>query len=157
MALNWSPFGMLRCPFSLRGLFVWLLLSLLLAGAASYAHGSRYAIVHGHGPYEPVAEQRLDPVPSQGDVAGAGNTFLLVSQMVRAVHEVGPVLETGAVQRCERRQCPRSEPAPLKTGVVDPPSLTRWQQPGDGILYGPCPPAPDLPALTVVELSISRT
>lgn len=157
MALNLSPSEMLRRPFSPRGLFAWLLLSLLLAGAASYAHGSRYAIVHVHGPYQPVAEQRLDPAPSQGEVASAGGTYSSDSQMVRAVHAVGPVPETGAVQRCERRQCPRSEPAPLKTGVVDPPSLTRWQQPGDGIFFSPCPPAPDLHAPTVVELSISRT
>lgn len=136
---------------------MWLLLSLLLAGAASYTHGSRYAIVPGHGPFQSVAEQRLDPVPPQGDVASSRDTSSSGSQIVRAVHEVGPVLDTGTLEHCERRQSPRSEPAPLRTGAVDPPSLTRWQQPGDGIFFSVRRPAPDLPALTVVELSISRT
>lgn len=137
---------------------MWLLLSLLLAGAASYTHGSRYAIVPGHDHFQVVGEQSLELVPPQGDAAASsGDTSASVSQMVRVVYEVGPVPEPGAEQRCERRRCPRSEPAPQKTGVVDPPSLTRWQQPGDGIIISPCPPAPDLPALTAVELSISRT
>ena len=136
---------------------MWLLLSLVWAGAASYAHGSRYAVVPGHGPFHPVAEQRLDPVPPQGDVASSGDISSSVSQIVRAVHEAGPVLDTGALKHCERLRSPRSEPAPLRTGAIDPPSLTRWQQPGGGIFFGVRPPPPDLPALTVVELSISRT
>ena len=39
---------------------------------------------------------------------------------------------------------------------MDPPSVT-YQQPGDVLLNGAVRPEPDLPALTVVELSISRT
>ncbi|KQR64124.1 hypothetical protein ASF98_11485 [Arthrobacter sp. Leaf337] len=57
---------------------------------------------------------------------------------------------------CERRQAPRSEPAPIRTGAVDPPSVTS-QQHGDRVISGAVPPEPDLPALTVIRLSISRT
>ena len=70
LALSWSPPGMLRCPVSLRGFFVWLLLALLLAGAASYTHGSRYALIPGHSPFQSAGVQALDAVPPQ-----AGNRF----------------------------------------------------------------------------------
>ena len=159
-ALSWSKLGMLRRPVSLRGIFVWLLLSLLLAGAASYTHGSRYAIVPGHGSFQAVGEQGLESVPLRGEAAASsGDLSASVSQIVRVVHEVGPFVDPEALpkDRCERRQSPRSEPAPLRTGAVDPPSLTHRQQPGGGILSIVLPPAPDLPALTVVDLSISRT
>ena len=159
-ALSWSTLGMLRSPVSLRGVFVWLLLSLLLTGAASYTHGSRYAIVPGHDHFQTVGEQSLGLVPPQRQAAASsGDTSASVSQIVRVVHEVGPFVDPEALlkDRCERRQAPRSEPAPLRTGAIDPPSLTRWQQPGGGIFFGVRPPPPDLPALTVVELSISRT
>ena len=49
-ALKWSSPGVLRSPVWLRSLFVWLLLTLLLTGAASYTSGSRYAIVPGSRP-----------------------------------------------------------------------------------------------------------
>lgn len=160
VALNWSSLGMLRCPVSLRGVFVWLLLSLLLAGAASYAHGSRYAIVPGHDPFQSVGEPGHKLVPPQEEpAASSGDTSASVSQIVRVVHELGTFVDPEALlkDRCERRQSPRSEPVPLRTGAVDPPSLTHRQQPGDGIFSSVLPPAPDLPALTVVKLSISRT
>lgn len=158
-ALSWSSFGMLRCPVSLRGVFVWLLLSLLLAGAASYTHGSRYAIVPGHDSFPSVGEQGLELVPPRGEAtASSGDPSASVSQVVRVVHEVGPFADPEALpkDRCERRQSPRSEPAPLRTGAVDPPFSTH-RRPGGGIFSSVLPPAPDLPALTVVELSISRT
>ncbi|MDE8669954.1 hypothetical protein PY310_15335 [Pseudarthrobacter sp. H3Y2-7] len=44
----------------------------------------------------------------------------------------------------------------MRTGALDPPPVT-YQQPGDALLNGAAPVVPDLPALTVVELSISRT
>lgn len=69
LALSWSPPGVLRCPVSLRGFFVWLLLALLLAGAASYTQGSRYAIVPGPDPFQSVGEQGLELVPLRGESA----------------------------------------------------------------------------------------
>ena len=63
--LNWSSLGMLRCPVSLRGVFVWLLLALLLTGAASYTHGSRYALVPGHGSLQSAGESGVDAAPPQ--------------------------------------------------------------------------------------------
>lgn len=139
---------------------MWLLLSLLLAGAASYTHGSRYAIVPGHDPFQTVGEHGLELVPPRGETAASSDDpSASFSQIVRVVHEVGPSVHPEALpkDRCERRQSPRSEPAPLRTGAVDPPSLVHRQQPGEGIFSSVLPSAPDLPALTVVELSISRT
>lgn len=158
-ALSWSSLGMLRCPVSPRGVFVWLLLTLLLAGAASYTHGSRYALVPGHDPFQAVGEQGPELVPPQGEAAASSDDPSAPgSQIIRVVHEVGPVADPEALSkdRCERRQSPRSEPAPLRTGAVDPPFSTH-RRPGGGIFSSVLPPAPDLPALTVVELSISRT
>ena len=56
---------------------------------------------------------------------------------------------------CERRQAPRGEPAPLRTGAVDAPSLLLREDGGE--VLSPAPSEPDLPALTVIQLSVSRT
>ncbi|WP_066288349.1 hypothetical protein [Arthrobacter sp. B6] len=158
-ALSWSSLGMLRRQVSLRGVFVWLLLALLLAGAASYTYGSRYAIVHGHGPVQSAAGQGLERVPPQPETtASRSDTPASASQAVRVVHEAGPSVEPEELEKdcCERNKAPRGEPVPVRTGAVDPPSLTH-RLPGDAILAGNVPPEPGLPALKVVELSISRT
>lgn len=159
-ALSWSSLGMLRCRVSLRSPFVWLLLALVLAGAASYIHGSRYAIVPGHTAFPSVAVQDVGAVPSPAETAAspAGSSSPSVSWALRVVHEAGPFVDPETLEKdgCERRQAPRSEPAPLRTGAVDPPSIIH-RLPGDGILSRVVPPGPDLPALTVVKLSISRT
>jgi hypothetical protein len=157
--LSWSSLGVLRCPVSLRSVFVWLLLALLLTGAASYAHGSRYAIVPGHGPVQSAGEQGVEGLPPQAENATSpADTSASASQAVRVVHEAGLFVEPEELEKdcCERRQAPRSEPAPVRTGAVDPPFLTHRQS-GDGVLSSAVPPVPDLPALTVVKLSISRT
>jgi hypothetical protein len=158
-ALNWSSLGLLRSPASLRSLFVWLLLTLLLTGAASYTHGSRYAIVPGHGPVQTADEPGSQEVPPQAaPAASSADTSLSISQSTDAVHRAAPSPGTEEVEKdcCQRRHAPRGEPAPMRTGAVDPPSVT-YQQPGDVLLNGAVRPEPDLPALTVVELSISRT
>jgi hypothetical protein len=158
-ALNWSSLGMLRSPASLRSLFVWFLLTLLLTGAASYTHGSRYAIVPGHGPVltadDPVSQEVL---PQAAPAASSADTSPSTSQSTGAEHRATPSLGTEEVEKdcCQRRHAPRGEPSPVRTGAVDPPSVA-YQQPGDVLLNGAAPPEPDLPALTVVELSISRT
>ena len=149
---------MLRCRVPLRGVFVWLLLALLLAGAASYTHGSRYALVPGHSPFQSVGEQAVEAVPAEPDnAASPAGTSASASQAVRVV-VAGPSVEPEALEKdcCQRRQAPRSEPAPVRTGAVDQPSLT-YRQPAGGILSSVVPPGPDLAALTVVDLSISRT
>lgn len=158
-ALSWSSPGMLRCPVSLRSVFVWLLLALLLTGTASYTHGSRYAIVPGHGPVQSAGEQGTEGKPPQAETATSpAATSAPASQTVRDVHQVVLFVGSEGLEKdcCEWRQAPRSEPAPVRTGAVDPPPLTH-RQPGDGILCSVAPPEPDLPALTVVKLSISRT
>jgi len=161
-ALRWSSLGTFRCLVSLRNAFVWILVALLLTGAASYTHGSRYAIV-GHGPFQSVGAQSAGPegeavAPPAATSPSQSDTPASASQAVRAVHQAGVFVDPESMERdcCERRQAPRSEPAPLRTAAVDPPSLLRWQ-PGDAVLSCTIPPEPDLPALTVVQLSISRT
>ena len=143
---------MLRRVGVLRSHLVWILAVLLLAGAASYSQGSRYAIV-GHG---------------YSQSAGAGQGAQAAAQAVgqATAQAVGQAAGPSANQSsdresvedgcCERRQAPRSEPVPLRTGAVEPPSLLH-SQPGPAVLSGILPPEPDLPPLTVVQLSISRT
>lgn len=157
-ALSWSPVGVLRCPVSLRSVFVWLLLALLVAGAASYTHGSRYAIVPSQGPVQSMGGQAVAEVPLQAETAASPTETSASALQTRGVVQAAPTAGTEEVEKdcCERRQAPRSEPAPVRTGAVDPPSLT-GQQPGDRMLSGVVPPEPDLAALTVIKLSISRT
>ena len=143
---------MLRRVGVLRSHLVWILAVLLLAGAASYSQGSRYAIV-GHG---------------YSQSAGAGQGAQAAAQAVgqATAQAVGQAAGPSANQSsdrdsvedgcCERRQAPRSEPVPLRTGAVEPPSLLH-SQPGPAVLSGILPAEPDLPPLTVVQLSISRT
>lgn len=158
-ALNWSSPGMLRSPVALRSLFVWLLLTLLLTGAASYTYGSRYAIVPGYGPVQVADDPVPNEVPPQAeDGASPADTLLSTLQSTGATHHAAPSPGTEEVERdcCQRRHAPRGEPVPMRTGALDPPSVT-YQHPGDALPNGTAPPEPDLPALTVVELSISRT
>lgn len=157
-ALSWSPLGVLRCPVSLRSVFVWLLLALLLAGAASYTHGSRYAIVPGHGPVQTTEKWAAAEVPLLAETAASAAETSASAMQTRGVVQAGPAAGTEEVEKdcCERRHAPRSEPAPVRTGAVDPPSLI-GQQPGDRMTSGAVPQEPGLPALTVIKLSISRT
>lgn len=139
--LTWNPAGSFRRPGGLRSAFLWLLLTLLLAGAASYTHGSRYALV-GHTSSPSADSQTIGPA----------------ADAVNVIHLAGPCVDPESAESdfSERRQAPRSEPVPLKTGAVDAPSLTYLDH-RDMAGGGAGPPEPDLPALTVVELSLSRT
>lgn len=162
-ALNWSSPRIIRSALSLRGIFMWILVLLLLTGAASYTHGSRYALI-GHGPFQTAEALSLGPEP-RGAVAapavgvpGSGDIPASAVQVVRAVHQAGQCVDPQTVEGkcCDRRQAPRGEPAPLRTGAVDPPTLLQ-RLPGDAVLSSSAPPEPDLPTLTVFQLSISRT
>jgi hypothetical protein len=160
--LNCTPEGMLRCLVSLRGLFVCILLVLLVAGAASYTHGSRYALV-GHGPFLTAPAQPAhsgatltEALPPPATSSSQGAPPSSDSALVPVTHYAGP-LDPESLERdcCERRQAPRGEPAPLRTGAVDAPSLL-LREDGGGVLFA-APSEPDLPALTVIRLSVSRT
>lgn len=158
-ALSWSPQGVLRRPVSLRSAFVWLLLALLVAGAASYTHGSRYSIVPNHTPTQLMGGQVTAEAPLQAETAASPvDASASAWQTTGVVQQAGPAAGTEEVEKdcCGRRQAPRSEPAPVRTGAVDPPSQT-GQQADDGVIPGAVPPEPDLPTLTVIKLSISRT
>ena len=159
-ALNWSSLGTLRCPVWLRGPFVWFLLVLLITGAASYTHGSRYAVVPDYGGQVQAADQQgiQDVRPQAESAASPPDTSISATQATRTVYRAAPPPGTEEVERdcCQRRLAPRGEPAPMRISALDPQSLIH-NQPGGALLSASAPPAPDLPALTVVKLSISRT
>ncbi len=157
-ALSWSSLGMLRSPTSLRSLFVWLLLTLLLAGAASYTHGTRYAIVPGCSPIQAIHNPGPTEVPPQAKPAvKVSGTSISFSQATDTGHVAAPSsgTEESGKDCGQSRHAPRGEPTP-RTGFGDSPSVAH-QYPGDALINNTAPPEPDLPALTVVELSISRT
>ena len=89
---------------------------------------------------------------------GLGERLASASHAVHVVQQAGPFVEPGSLERecCERRPAPRGEAAPLRTGAVDPPALFQ-RLPGDAVLSNTVPPGSDPLALTVVQLSISRT
>ena len=109
-----------------RSVFVWLLLVLLIAGAASYTSGSRYALVPGHGPVQSAAEQAAAEVPAQADTsAGPAEPAASAQHSARVIHEAGPSAEPAGLEReGERSKAPRGEPVHVRTGAVDPPSLS---------------------------------
>jgi hypothetical protein len=151
--------GLLRCPKVPRSVFVWLLLVLLIAGAASYTSGSRYALVPGHGPVQSAAEQAAAEVPARANIsAGPAEPAASAPHSVRVIHEAGPSAEPAGLEReGERSKVPRGEPVPVRTGAVDPPSLIQRLPGGTLHSASDVPREPELPALTVVDLSISRT
>lgn len=162
--------GILRCLVSARSLFVCILLVLLVAGAASYTHGTRYALV-GHGPFLTApatllagpaqpADSGAPPTevpPLQATFPGPGAPPSSDSPVVPVTHYASALLDPESMERdcCERRQAPRGEPAPLRTGAVDGPSMLLREEGGE--VLSPVPSEPDLPALTVIQLSVSRT
>lgn len=155
--LTWSSPGDLRCAVTPRSVLLWLLLALLLTGAASYMHGSRYGIVPAHGTLEAVpAHNAGTPLPvepaAHPGVSTAGQPTGLSGRA--AGFSVGPAMPVQ--ECCVRTSAPRGEPAPLKTGVPEPPFLTHGMSAWD-FTPAAVPPEPVLRALTVVQLCISRT
>jgi hypothetical protein len=122
---------------SLQCIILWFLAALLVTGAASYSHGSRYDIVPGHSPLDSVGAADVEPAPS---------------------FAAGPCIDPETLEKgcCERLPAPRSEPVPVRTGAVDPRSFAGGQ-PGDWMHPRIGPGEPDLPAPMLVKLSISRT
>ena len=121
-----------------RSVLSWLLLLALVAGAAAYTQGSRYALVPGVSSTHSTAVDQAN--------AGTGPSFTQFHGSAAPQPEC-----------CERRHAPRSEPAPLRTSALDPPVLAPRPSSADGIQPAASPPEPELPALTVIQLSISRT
>ncbi|WP_406636570.1 hypothetical protein [Pseudarthrobacter quantipunctorum] len=137
---------------------MWLLLVLLIAGAASYTAGTRYALVPGYGPVQSADGQAAGGAPPQAEaVASQAEPAASAPHSVRVIHEAGPSAEPAGLEReGERSKAPRGEPVPVRTGAVDPPSLIQ-RLPGGTLHSTHVPAEPELPALTVVDLSISRT
>ena len=108
-ALNRSLPGLLRCIVPLRSVFVWIVAALVLAGAASYSHGSRYAMIPDHAlaqsPDEPAAGTLLqeDNTPGPADMPAAA------PPSAGAAHHAGPAVGPAEPERdcCKRRHAPR--------------------------------------------------
>lgn len=158
-----SPQGMLRRLGLLRSALACILLALLVAGAASYTHGSRYALV-GHGPFLAAPPQvpasfaaLTEETPEAADLPAGETVPASDAAGVPVTHYAGPQPDSESLERdcCERRLAPRGEPVPLRTGAVDAPFSSPQQVSGE--VSALAPRAPDLSALTVIQLSVSRT
>lgn len=145
-----GPPAALGRPGPLQIMFISLLVTLIAAGAAAYSHGSRYALI-GHdtalsAPAQPIGftETHSEAAPAHPEARTA---------LAQAGHL--PDQSTGEKRCCERRPAPRSEPAPLLTGAVNPPVLP--PRPSQAGAHAPALPGPDLQASRLITLSVSRT
>ena len=144
--------GTLRRHISPRSVLTWFLLAVLVTGAASYCLGSRYAIVPGHAALYSAPHQDPAIAPSPANTASSSAAVGVIQHEPRFEEQKMPQQEC-----CERRSAPRSEPAPLRTGVTDLPAMTHRLCCADGPLSAVTSPEPGPPALTIIQLSISRT
>lgn len=154
--LGWFSGRTLRRLISLRSVLSWFLLAVLVTGAASYCLGSRYAIVPGHSALDSAAHQDPAGAPSPATTA---SDLAPVPAAVGVIQQVSQFEDPKMPQQecCERRSAPRSEPAPLRTGVTDLPVMAHRPFCADGPLSAVPLPEPGPPALTIIQLSISRT
>ncbi|WP_156386079.1 hypothetical protein [Arthrobacter sp. Soil764] len=109
----------------------WFLLAVLLVAAASYSQGSRYTLMAGQ-----------DPVQ-----AGAA--------YASATHSPDDFPQHHAC--CQRYPASRSEPAPLRAAVPDPPAVALSAGTHPALANGHPDTQPRRQALTLDQLSISRT
>ena len=134
----------------LQIMFISLLLTLIAAGAAAYSHGSRYALI-GHNTALSAPAQPIGVTETHSEAAPAHPEARTV--LAQAGHL--PDQNTGEKRYCERRPAPRSEPAPLLTGAVNPPDLPpRTPQTG---AHAPALPGPEPQESRLITLSVSRT
>lgn len=146
----------LRRLVSPRIALSWLLLAALVAGAASYSHGSRYAIVPGHAPLSSAPQQDIVSAPPPAIAPPGSAPALAATGVIQEVSRFGDP-ELPKQKCCERRSAPRSEPAPLRTGVPDQSAATHPLFRVDGPIPAAAPPVPGPAALTIIQLSVSRT
>ncbi|BCW17439.1 hypothetical protein NtRootA9_01470 [Arthrobacter sp. NtRootA9] len=127
-----------------------VLLALLVASAAAYTHGTRYALI-GHDTQESApAPVSLVSAPQSATPSPNPDTLPAPAQGGKTKDQ-----ETGQNGCCERRPAPRSEPAPIRIDAADPPATAPRNRSAGVVQHAP--PEPDLPTLTVVSLSVSRT
>ncbi|MGN7200790.1 hypothetical protein [Arthrobacter sp. SAFR-044] len=122
-------------PAAPRAVLTWFLLAVLLVAAASYSQGSRYTLVAG-----------------QDSVQAAAHSS---AQTAAAAHPQDDSQQHHAC--CQRYPASRSEPAPLKTAVPDPPAVALPAGTHPLLASGPPDTQPRRQALRLDQLSISRT
>ncbi|MBT2596401.1 hypothetical protein [Arthrobacter sp. ISL-72] len=140
----------------------WFLLAVLVVGAASYVQGARYGLATAQA--KPAVLDYLTApgtsLPAETGVRAdrtstAEESF---SAPAAAVPVASPARDyTREHDCCGPRPAPRSEPAPLRTVAPAPPAGAPTSSPGGDGLFAVTPQDPDLPVLTVIQLSISRT
>ena len=153
-----------------RSVLVWLILAALVAGAAAYSQGSRYALVAGQDSGRTTAQtvtKNPDISALQSVVVpGAGPQHPVVQPLQSASvrmdhgHRRAFHCEERGQQRqdcCFQYHAARGEPSPVRAPALDPPAT----------VAGPLPsPDPSVPppsqkdrglALSLTQLSISRT
>jgi hypothetical protein len=158
----------IRKPKMLRLVLSLMLLCALVAAAASYSHGSRYALVTGHPKFSStVAHPATVPAPTAQRASaldGNGPHGGLVASNagpVRAVRAATQPRDSASTQERGGERCPapRGNPASLRGGVLDPPALHAAQQ-HTVFLESMSPPVSSEPhprASASIELCISLT
>ena len=114
-------------------------MAVLLVAAASYSQGSRYTLVAGQ---DSVQDSLQAPAHTSAQTAAAA-------------HPQDDSQQHHAC--CQRYPASRSEPAPLRTAVPDPPAVTLSAGTHAVLANGPPHTQPRRQALTLDQLSISRT
>ncbi|MDP9697077.1 UNVERIFIED_ORG: hypothetical protein J2X79_004661 [Arthrobacter globiformis] len=159
----------LLCPRSLRrhpparSILTWLLLAVLVVGAVSYSQGSRYSLVAGRGlPAAAVAVSGGSPVLAVHNRAALPHSqFPQAAARIQgredsqAVHCQDPA--PGPGNCCKRYLASRGEPSPLRTAALDPPQAAPQASPGTAADSPPSSTERGSTALTLAQLSISRT
>jgi len=146
-------------PAAPRILLGWLLLAVLLVAAASYSQGTRYALVAEPAPALSAVQHAPathSPAPLN---AAAGAELLHPASSVHARDGHNASCPEDSPQHhacCDRYPASRSEPAPTKAAEPDPPTAAVTAGPRH-VLQVAQEPAPRRQALTLDQLSISRT
>lgn len=146
-------------PAALRILLGWLLLAVLLVAAASYSQGTRYALVAESAPALSAVQQEAVPHSPAPLGAIAGTELRHPGSSVHAKEGHDASCPEDSPQHhacCDRYPASRSEPAPTKAAAPDAPTASVAAGP-QHVLQVAQEPAPRRQALTLDQLSISRT
>ena len=153
-----------------RSILVWLILASLVVGAAAYSQGSRYALLAGQHSAQTTAQTASENPDSAARQNTAVRTEILQNTVVQPFPTVAVRMdhlhqrafhcnERGQQRQdcCVQYHAARGEPSPVRAPALDPPAATTGPLP----CPDPAGPAPSQDsrrlALSLTQLSISRT
>ena len=157
---------MLRRRPSLRGVLSWLLLTALVAGAASVCQGSRYALAAGPGSCLAAVSEPDMKAPSTPNAGGSADSSWPSVEVsaggpgaAQDIPAATQFREPAVPQQecCQRRPAPRSEPALLRIALPDPPAALTPPSAAASLLVSDAPPQTEPATPAPQQLSISRT